>query len=155
MMAMVYEKAKGVLAYLGDHFEGCERAVYVIYKTAGDPALHLIEKEAGSDVNIKDPGKDLHEPDCHMSQIQLGKGKNFEGVGLEDPELVECVRTFLNTPWMTRAWTIQGFTCAREATLLYGRKAVSGEEMMRFYRHRGDHATCCQPEPMSQTWVAF
>jgi hypothetical protein len=162
MMARVYELVKCVLAYLGDYFEGCERAIGVIHQVADDPALHLLSKAPKLDINVEEAVEDtveeLHHHDCLMHSSKLNKVKKVEaykGVGLEDPELVEHLRIFLDPPWMTRVWTVQEFTRAKAVTLLYGRTGVSGEETIRFCRHRSVHSTCCIPKPLSPTWERF
>jgi hypothetical protein len=162
MMARVYEQAKCVLAYLGDHYEGCERAIDVIHRIAHDPALHLLSKPPTPDVKVENTventAEEQHQHECPMHSSNLNKTQDIEaftGVGLEDPELLEHLLAFLDTPWMTRVWTVQEFTCAKEITLLYGRTAISGEETLKFCRHRSEHSPCCSPKSMSQTWVTF
>jgi hypothetical protein len=163
MMARVYAQATCVLAYLGDYFEGCERAIDVIQQIADDPALHLLSKEPEEDVKTKEvvvesTVKERHQPSCRMHSSNLNKAKSVEAhkeVGLKHPELLGHLVTFLDTPWMTRVWTVQEFTRAKAVTLIYGGTAISAETTMRFCRHRSDHLTCCNLEPITQAWERF
>ena len=163
IMARVYEQAKCVLAYLGDYFDGCERAIDIMHQIADDPALHLLKQAPEEDVKVKEEVversvKERHKPDCLLHPSNLNRAKRAEGskgVGLEDPELLEHLITFLDTPWMTRVWTAQEFTRAKAVTMIYGRTNIPAETAMKFCRHRSDHLRCCNLKPMTLAWEKF
>jgi hypothetical protein len=124
MMADIYHSATRVLAYLGDHFDGCELAFEAMRQLSEDKTLHFVS--------------------------HLTPGLNINGSGLEAPEMMENMRNFFDTPWITRAWTVQEFVCAKDVVFLYGKMTTSWEiPMMTCQNFFENHLMCCNEDLLS------
>jgi hypothetical protein len=123
IMGEIYSKAERVLAYLGDHFEGCELAMEAVRQLASDVSPHSSSSQ---------------EP-----------GLNIDGMDLDSPMLLDHVCTLLDAPWLTRVWTVQEFTRAKDVVICYGRSSISGaliDKMCKSMMFK--HLHCCKVNSM-------
>ncbi|CAO2655011.1 Nn.00g117440.m01.CDS01 [Neocucurbitaria sp. VM-36] len=119
IMAAIFRQASRVLAYLGDYWDSCEPAMEVMRQLGGDEDLHFFS---------------------HMEH-----GLNVNGKGLESLELLEGLCNFLDTPWITRVWTVQEWAVAKEVTFLYGKFGISGNRVLASIAEVPKHIlTCCR-----------
>ncbi|KAF2134079.1 hypothetical protein P153DRAFT_363080 [Dothidotthia symphoricarpi CBS 119687] len=101
IMAEIYQRAARGIAYLGECWDGCEDAFEAI-------------RELGKMRHLFSHGI----PDKNGSP-------RVKGVGLESPELLNNVLRFLETPWISRLWTLQEFLLPQKMIFYYGRMSVS------------------------------
>lgn len=107
IMAAVFGQASRVLAYLGDGWDGwdgCEVAMKAIRQLGEDPTMHLFS--------------------------YMDHGLRIDGIGLESLALLDVVNRFLDTPWITRVWTVQEYFVAKEVTFFYGKSAISSAAVL-------------------------
>ncbi|KAJ4368410.1 hypothetical protein N0V83_006767 [Neocucurbitaria cava] len=118
IMAAVFGQASRVLAYLGDDWDGCDLAMKAIRQLGEDPTMHLFS--------------------------YMDHGLSIDGIGFESLALLDVVSRFLDTPWITRVWTVQEYSVAKEVTFLYGNSAISAAAVLGMCLGTAQHTwSCC------------
>ena len=112
-MRTIYQRARKVVIWLGEEFEGVEIAVQSLKEMADNPRLHINPSLA--------PHLKTIDHAAHLG------------------ELLEALETFLTLPWWTRTWTVQEFILGRQRELRCGKFFLDGDSacsaLANFYAH--------------------
>jgi hypothetical protein len=111
-MKVIYQGAKGVVAWLGP---------------AADESDHLIEtpSHAGEEAfrsSILQPDLSDEERDLEYTNLY---NRLVKKLGQEPSFPMESLRSFVNKPYWTRVWIVQALSLARDVIFACGNKRIS------------------------------